>query len=109
MASSVCQLLFHENNKLEETKLIYQPTLKVEGTICQSIMYIHINDPAGPQLATSRTLIHLRSTIVQMNSNLAQEYSKVTCDMKFAPCHASLFSLKFSTKTCKNSDLGFHY
>ena len=51
-------IIVRENNKLEETKLIYQPTLKVEGTICESIMYIHVND-LGPQLSTYRTLIHL--------------------------------------------------
>ena len=81
-------IIVRENNKLEETKLIYQPTLKVEGTVCESIMYIHINNP-GPQLATSRTLINTHLPyIVRMNSNLAQEW-KVTCDMKFAPCHVS--------------------
>ena len=79
-------IIVHENNKLEETTFLYQPTLKVEVR-CESIMYINPN-----QLATSRPLhllIHLAS-IVQMNSNLAQSGCTVTCEMMFAPCPANL-------------------
>ena len=42
MASSV-SLIVHENNKLEDTTFLYQPTLKVEVRCELIIMHTHIN------------------------------------------------------------------
>ena len=58
---------------------------------------LHINDP-GPQLAISRTLIHLRTIYCSNELKFGTRVQIHMCDMKFAPCHANLFSLKFSRK-----------
>ena len=67
-----------------------------------------ISCPSIPQLATCRPLIHL-ALFKWPASNLAQ-WCTVTCQMMFAKCPASLLGLKFSKKSCKNSNSsGSHF
>ena len=91
-------IIVHENNKLEETIFLYQPTLKVEVRWCESIMYI------STLIATSRPLIHLALfKWPQIWHKGAQ--SHMWNNVWTMPCE---LGLKFSRKSCIHSTSGFH-